>query len=86
MRPSGEGKDYKSFKIGLFGLDKLHHIDRTVRNFEIALDQVAPVRSAVYPRFTPLFLPQSANLDFRSSRLIAISRLLANDRLAASSR
>ena len=36
----GEGSDYKSFRIGLFGLDKLHHIDRTVRNFEDALDQV----------------------------------------------
>jgi len=36
----GEGPDYKSFRIGLFGLDKLHHIDRTVRNFEAALDQV----------------------------------------------
>jgi aspartate aminotransferase-like enzyme len=36
----GEGPDYKSFRIGLFGLDKLHNIDRTVRNFEDALDQV----------------------------------------------
>ena len=36
----GEGPDYKSFRIGLFGLDKLHYIDRTVRNFEDALDQV----------------------------------------------
>jgi aspartate aminotransferase-like enzyme len=36
----GEGPDYKSFRIGLFGLDKLHYIDRTVRNFEAALDQV----------------------------------------------
>ena len=43
----GEGSDYKSFRVGLFGLDKLHNIDRTVRNFENALDQVAPVRSAV---------------------------------------
>jgi aspartate aminotransferase-like enzyme len=36
----GEGPDYKSFRIGLFGLDKLHNIDRTVRNFEAALNQV----------------------------------------------
>ena len=36
----GEGPDYKSFRIGLFGLDKLHHIDRTVRNFEDALNHV----------------------------------------------
>ncbi len=36
----GEGADYKSFRVGLFGLDKLHNIDRTVRNFETALDTV----------------------------------------------
>ncbi|MBL6596171.1 MAG: alanine--glyoxylate aminotransferase family protein [Candidatus Puniceispirillum sp.] len=36
----GEGPDYKSFRVGLFGLDKLHNIERTVNNFEAALDQV----------------------------------------------
>jgi len=36
----GEGPDYKSFRVGLFGLDKLHNIERTVSNFEAALDQV----------------------------------------------
>jgi len=36
----GEGPDYKSFRVGLFGLDKLHNIKRTVNNFEAALDQV----------------------------------------------
>ena len=36
----GEGVDFKSFRIGLFGLDKLHNIDRTVENFTIALDEV----------------------------------------------
>ena len=36
----GEGVDFKSFRIGLFGLDKLHNIDRTVKNFTIALDEV----------------------------------------------
>jgi aspartate aminotransferase-like enzyme len=25
-----EGADFKTFRIGLFGLDKLHHVDRTV--------------------------------------------------------
>ena len=33
-----EGADFQSFRIGLFGLDKLHHIERTVRNLEQALD------------------------------------------------
>jgi len=35
-----EGDDYKSFRIGLFGLDKLHNIDRTVQNLENVLDQI----------------------------------------------
>jgi len=36
----GEGPEFKSFRVGLFGLDKLHNLDRTVKNFEVALDQV----------------------------------------------
>lgn len=35
-----EGDDYKSFRLGLFGLDKLHNIDRTVANLESVLDQI----------------------------------------------
>ena len=35
-----EGPDYKSFRLGLFGLDKLHNIDRTVANLESVLDQI----------------------------------------------
>lgn len=35
-----EGPDYRSFRIGLFGLDKLHNIDRTVENLAQVLDQV----------------------------------------------
>ena len=33
-----EPADYRSFRIGLFGLDKLQNIDRTVASFEKALD------------------------------------------------
>lgn len=33
-----EPADFKTFRIGLFGLDKLHAIDRTVANLEHALD------------------------------------------------
>ena len=36
----GEPSDTKTFRIGLFGLDKLMNVDRTVSNFEIALDAV----------------------------------------------
>ena len=35
-----EPADYKSFRIGLFGLDKLHNIDRTVKNLADALDRL----------------------------------------------
>jgi aspartate aminotransferase-like enzyme len=35
-----EGADYRSFRIGLFGLDKLHHVDRTVDYLAQALDRI----------------------------------------------
>ena len=35
-----EGADFSTFRIGLFGLDKLHNIARTVANLEHALDAV----------------------------------------------
>ncbi len=37
----GEGEDYKSFRIGLFGLDKLKDVDASVARLEAALDSVA---------------------------------------------
>jgi aspartate aminotransferase-like enzyme len=45
-----EGPDFKTFRIGLFGLDKLHHPERTVANLEAALTHIlaaaAPSRAA----------------------------------------
>jgi aspartate aminotransferase-like enzyme len=41
-----EPADFSTFRVGLFGLDKLHNIDRTVKNLERALDQVMPVEPA----------------------------------------
>ena len=35
-----ERADFKTFRIGLFGLDKLHHIERTLQIFSAALEQV----------------------------------------------
>jgi aspartate aminotransferase-like enzyme len=35
-----EPKDFKTFRIGLFGLDKLHHVERTVANLEAALTRI----------------------------------------------
>ena len=35
-----EGADFKTWRIGLFGLDKLGHIDRTVGHLEAALQRI----------------------------------------------
>ena len=35
-----EGPDFRTFRVGLFGIDKLRDMDRTVRLFEDALDRV----------------------------------------------
>ena len=35
-----EPADFQTFRLGLFGLDKLHHIDRTVDHLKKALDQI----------------------------------------------
>ena len=35
-----EPDDFQTFRVGLFGLDKLHNVERTVANLERALDQV----------------------------------------------
>jgi aspartate aminotransferase-like enzyme len=36
-----EPADFRTFRIGLFGLDKLHNVERTVRNLEAALERIA---------------------------------------------
>jgi aspartate aminotransferase-like enzyme len=35
-----EPEDFQTFRIGLFGLDKLNNVDRTVRKLEEALIQI----------------------------------------------
>lgn len=35
-----EPEDYQTFRIGLFGLDKLHHVDDTVARLEAALEKI----------------------------------------------
>jgi aspartate aminotransferase-like enzyme len=42
-----EPTDFKTFRIGLFGLDKLHHVDRTVANLEAALVSILGKRPSV---------------------------------------
>ena len=35
-----EPADFKTFRVGLFGLDKLADVDRTVESFRGALEQI----------------------------------------------
>jgi aspartate aminotransferase-like enzyme len=35
-----EGPDFMSFRVGLFGLEKWHHVDRTVAHLAAALDRI----------------------------------------------
>lgn len=35
-----EPEGFKTFRLGLFGLDKLRHVDRSVRNLAMALDEM----------------------------------------------
>ena len=37
-----EGENFMTFRIGLFGLDKLHNIERTVQKLEVALNEISP--------------------------------------------
>lgn len=39
-----EGADFRSFRIGLFGLEKLQNIERTVATLEQALARIAQAR------------------------------------------
>ena len=36
----GEGSDFKTFRLGLFGLDKLKNPDRTISNLKNVLDKI----------------------------------------------
>jgi aspartate aminotransferase-like enzyme len=36
-----EPEDFRTFRLGLFGLDKLHNVERTVATLEKALDEIS---------------------------------------------
>ena len=38
-----EGADFMTFRIGLFGLDKWHNVDKTVANLAGALERIGLV-------------------------------------------
>ena len=35
-----EGENFKTFRVGLFGLDKLHNVERTVKTLEAVIDKI----------------------------------------------
>jgi aspartate aminotransferase-like enzyme len=45
-----EGADFMTFRVGLFGLEKWHHADRTVAQLGAALDRMALGASAARPQ------------------------------------
>jgi len=48
-----EGPDFMSFRIGLFGLEKWHHVDRTVAQLAAALDRIGLGAAASAARGQP---------------------------------
>ena len=42
-----EGADFKTFRVGLFGLEKWHNVDKTLANLAGALDRIGVVERAV---------------------------------------
>ncbi|MFM8637312.1 MAG: alanine--glyoxylate aminotransferase family protein, partial [Betaproteobacteria bacterium] len=41
-----EGPDFRTFRLGLFGLDKLHNPQRTLQHLQTALEQLRSSASA----------------------------------------
>ena len=48
-----EGADFMSFRVGLFGLEKWHHVDRTVAHLSAALDRLGIGKTAAKPQAQP---------------------------------
>jgi aspartate aminotransferase-like enzyme len=45
-----ETADFRTFRVGPFGIEKLRRVDRTVANLETALSKIAPVSGAAQAR------------------------------------
>jgi aspartate aminotransferase-like enzyme len=45
-----EGADFMSFRVGLFGLEKWHHVDRTVAHLTAALDRLGVGKTGAKPQ------------------------------------
>ena len=68
----GEPDDYMSFRIGLFGLDKLMNIDRTVASFEDALKE----------NYRLIASPGTCELFIRTSTVHTFSRAFGRTKRA----
>ena len=49
-----EGADFRTFRIGLFGLEKLGNVERTVGHLDQALQAIAREANASLPRKDPV--------------------------------
>ena len=45
-----EGPDFATFRVGLFGLEKWHNVDRTVSQLAAALDHIGLVATSSHPK------------------------------------
>jgi aspartate aminotransferase-like enzyme len=48
-----EGRDFMTFRVGLFGLEKWHHVERTVAQLAAALDRIGLGAPVTAPRAQP---------------------------------
>ena len=48
-----EGADFMTFRVGLFGLEKWHHVDRTVAQLAAALDHIGVAAAAAKTQAQP---------------------------------
>ncbi len=48
-----EGADFMTFRVGLFGLEKWHHVDRTVAHLAAALDRLGVGKTTAKPQAQP---------------------------------
>ena len=48
-----EGPEFMTFRVGLFGLEKWHHVDRTVAQLSAALDRIGLGAPAAKPQAQP---------------------------------
>ena len=56
-----EPADFRTFRVGLFGLEKLHNIERTVANLATALAKIMPAEAACRSLTRPTVAPAAGH-------------------------